>query len=398
MGSVIGTTPDFGKLVDELRSHASLAAMAAAVRHAAETASSSRNTKFPLLGSAELVPPDGEDPAADWNTPQGNVWEILRQGASSADHVALARTLLAFAVKNDFPSSPEQERGTAASLVWLAAHTPCSAFEPLDYLMGDEARPLWSALAPLIEDPSLGGADFGRTEALIAAVCLHDARSDAAREVAHELVPKLEDPALRNVLAPHDPATPAEPLTGEISPAPKSAWLTALLAFTLVLGIMHVGRLVARYAFAYKRPAKVVLSQRGLEVTYHTELLGKVLRQRATLVPLSNLASVTREVRFARLGMYAGLVALVLGSYVGMGLFIDGLRVPGGSATLLGLAVVFILVGLLIDFGLSSLSDSVKGKCRLVVVPRKGRAVCVGSLSPSQTDAVLSNIAERAGT
>lgn len=394
---MIGTTPDFSKLVDELKSHAALGDMALAARRAADAASSSRNTKFPLLGLADATAPETENAQENWNTPHGNVWEILQQGAKSAAHVALVRTLLAFAVKDDFPSSPEHERSTCASLVWLAAHTPCGAFEPLDHLMGDDGRPLWSALASLVEDPSLGGADFGRTEALIAAVCLHESRSASAREVAHELVPKLEDPSLRHVLAPQEPTMAAEPLTGELSPAPKSAWLTALMAFTFVLAFAHVGRLVARYAFAYKRPARVVLSQRGLEVTYHTELLGKVLRQRATLVPLSNLASVTREVRFSRLGMYAGLVALVLGSYVGMGLFIDGLRVPGGSATLLGLAVSFILIGLLIDFGLSSLSDSVRGKCRLVVVPRKGRAVCVGSLSPAQTDAVLASIANRAG-
>ena len=165
---------------------------------------------------------------------------------------------------------------------------------------------------------------------------------------------------------------------------------------TLVLPILHLVRLVGRYVFAYKAPAKVNLSVKGLELNYRTELLGRVLNERSTLVPLDNLASVTREVRFARLGMYAGLLALVIGSYIGMGLFVDAVRVPGGSATLLGMGTLLIVLGLLIDFGLSSLTDSVRGTCRVVVVPRKGRAVCIGSLDPRDADAMLSSITERA--
>lgn len=391
-----GTTLDFGTLVDELSRHPNAARMARAVVSAAEAAAAARSTKFPREPQTGLPPPSSPDPQSEFATPWGNCWEILQHGARSAEQVALVGALLALGLRPQFPSTPEQERTAAALLVWLAAHTSCRAIEPLERLLGSDARPLWHALATLAEDPQSGGADFGRTESLIAAVSLSEARSSDAREVAGAAAARVDDAVLRSLLGGGAPPGALTPLVGELAPPPKSPWVTAVLAVTFVLAVCHVSRLVARYVFAYKRPATVVLSQRGLELSYHTEFLGRTLRERATVVPLSNLASVTREVRFARLGMYAGLVALVLGSYVGMGLFIDGVRVPGGSATLLGLAVLFIVLGLAIDFALSSLSDSAKGTCRILVVPRKGRALCVGSLSPRDADAVLSSVAEQA--
>jgi hypothetical protein len=383
-------------MVDELGRHASVAGMAQAVVSAAEAATAARSTKFPLQPQPAPAPPSAGDPQQDWSTPWGNAWEILQYGAKSAEQVALVRTLLAIGLRQQFPSTPEQEQAAAAMLLWLAAHTSCRAFEPLELVLGDGSRALWHAVGNVLEDATRGGADFGRTERLIAAVSLREAKAPSARDVARDVSARLDDPLLMSVLATSEATGPLQALVGELSPAPKNPWVTAVLALTFVLAIAHTSRLVARYVFAYKRPAKLVLSPRGLELTSHVELLGRTLRERATLVPLSNLASVTREVRFARLGMYAGLVALVIGSYVGMGLFIDGVRVPGGSATLLGLAAVFIVLGLAIDFALSSLSDSVKGKCRILVVPRKGRAVCVGALRPAEADAVLASIAEQA--
>jgi hypothetical protein len=381
-------------LLSELGNHPNSDAMSRTVFASAEAAFAERSARFPLAARPEFAVPQSTE--AEWDTPWGNAIDVLRRGAKSADEVALIAALAALGARHHFPSSPEQELATVAGLIWLAAHTPCNVFLPLDLALDAHSASLWQAVARFVEAPAQGGVDFGRTEALVAAASLRDSSSPAAQQAAHDAQPGVTDPAVRALLSPEGSLTPTKALEGELSPAPKSALLTALLAVTFVLAIAHVSCLIGRYVFSYKRPAKVLLSQRGLEVTYHTELLGKVLRERATLVPLSNLASVTREVRFARLGMYAGLIALVLGSYVGMGLFVDGLRVPGGSATLLGLAVVIVLVGLVIDFILSSLSDTVRGKCRILVIPRTGKAVCIGALSPAEADAVLGRIAEQA--
>jgi hypothetical protein len=105
---------------------------------------------------------------------------------------------------------------------------------------------------------------------------------------------------------------------------------------------------------------------------------------------------VTRETRYARVGMYVGLIALVLGSYFGMGLFVDAVRVPGGSASLFGLAVLMMVLGLGLDFTFSSAADTARGKCRMLVVPQRGRILCLGSLDPARADAMLATIAEAA--
>jgi hypothetical protein len=101
-------------------------------------------------------------------------------------------------------------------------------------------------------------------------------------------------------------------------------------------------------------------------------------------------------VRYARAGLYAGLIALTLGTYFGTGLFVDAIRVPGGSGPLLGLAALFIVIGFGIDFALSTGADSVRGRCRVVVLPHEGRALCIGSLDPMRADALLAALAERA--
>ena len=41
-------------------------------------------------------------------------------------------------------------------------------------------------------------------------------------------------------------------------------------------------------------------------------------------------------------------------------------------------------------------ADTVRGKCRMLVVPQRGRTLCLGSLDPARADAMLATIAEAA--
>jgi len=56
---------------------------------------------------------------------------------------------------------------------------------------------------------------------------------------------------------------------------------------------------------------------------------------------------------------------------------------------------LLIAGGLALDFVLSSLGVNARGRCRLVVVPRKGRALCISDLDPARTDALLASVARR---
>jgi hypothetical protein len=186
---------------------------------------------------------------------------------------------------------------------------------------------------------------------------------------------------------------PLAALKGELSPPPRGPVGTALIALS-GLALLRAGvRLCGRFALAYRHPAELRLSERGLEISHRTELLGRVLSDSETLIPLSNLASITREVRFARLGLYAGLLALVAGTYVGMGLLIDGVRVPGGSPSLLGLGLAAIALGIGLDYVLAVVLDAVRKTCRVVVVPHHGKRLCVEGLDPTAADVALARVA-----
>jgi hypothetical protein len=398
-------------LVVELSAHPHVDVLAARVYAQATKAADGRERGFATPGAsngADEGPGDVPELTSEQaDTGHGNLLELLGRGVRKPEERQLIGALLALGAAKQPPGA---ENELATRLVWLATHTPCSAFGAIDPALGARADAVWDAVAKIADYPQLVAPDFGTAEAVVAALALRTSQSTRAGALADQLRKSNADPMISAVLggsAPHvepprsetsveQTSEKAAPLTGELVPAPRGPVITALLAFTLILPLLIVVRLVARYALAFRRPAAMGLSERGLELEYRSELLGRVLRDKSVLVPLSNIASVTREHRYAQAGLYAGLIALVLGSYLGVGLLADGVRVPGGSLPLIGLAVLFIAGGLAVDFLLSNVAVNARGRCRLVVVPRKGRALCIAELDPAQADALLASVARRA--
>jgi hypothetical protein len=325
----------------------------------------------------------------------GRVSDVLDRGASDAESVALVSALLALGIMHGPPDAEDTQSLTVAELVWLTTNTPCDPFSALDVLMDERrAADLYRTVAEIAVG-SLRPSGFGRPEALTAAVLLARSGTESAARAAESAARAAADPLVRSTL--EQGGQQGTGLHGELVAAPRGFAATLLLAVTLLLFVLHVGRLVARVALGLKRPALVRVSPEGLSISWRTELLGRSLHERSTLLPTTTLVRITREVRYARAGLYAGLAALALGTFVGVSLLVDGLRVPGGSGPLLLLATVCLLTGIGLDFALSGGSDTVRGSCRLVVVPRRGRAWCLRSLSPRATDALLESLARQMG-
>jgi hypothetical protein len=59
------------------------------------------------------------------------------------------------------------------------------------------------------------------------------------------------------------------------------------------------------------------------------------------------------------------------------------------------MGLLVVALGLAIDYGLTVLSDTARGRCRLLVEPKKGRRVCVGALDPARADAMLSALSQQ---
>jgi len=381
--------------VSTLSAHPHVDKLAELVRSIAFDAAAARRSDF--ASRFHTAPPSTgstvEVTMEDADTPLGNVRAALERGIENPAEQNLLGALLALGVARSLPEETEPLQTMAANSVWLAAHTPCSALQFLDDGLKDRAGVIWEAIARVARNPGLSSPDFGHTEALVAAAALCRSESEVAHRARLHLGQSTTDPVPRAIRSGSPGRTE---LWGELRTPPLGPVLTTLLALSLLLFIGRGLSLIARLALAYRRPATLRISPKGLELNHRIELMGRVIRDRATLVPLANLSRVTREVRYARVGLYAGLSALVIGTYFGVGLIVDGVRVPGGSPPLLGMAVTCIIVGLGLDFLLSTASDSARGQCRIVIVPQTGKRLCVGSLDPGSADAMLNSIAEQA--
>ncbi|MEO7328267.1 MAG: hypothetical protein ABI193_06800, partial [Minicystis sp.] len=241
----------------------------------------------------------------------------------------------------------------------------------------------------------------------IAAAALRESASDTAKSEARALAADARDPLVRTLLAaiptaaasasiaPSASSAPSAPagsgtLSGELVSPPRGPVALVLLGTTGLLAVFHLARLVARFALRYRRPAELVITAGGLTLRTKTELLGRVVREQETQVPISALLEATREIRYPRLGLYAGLVSLALGSYFGVSLFVDGAR--AGSPELLGIGLLLVAVGVVLDYLLENVMSGSKGKCRVVIVPRKGPRRAIGDLDPARADAALARL------
>jgi hypothetical protein len=108
----------------------------------------------------------------DAQTPFGNVLSLLERGVSSPEERALLGALMALSLRLAPPSDAEAAAEVGTHLVWLAAHTPCDALSALDVALGENAVELWDGVASLLLYPDSVPADFGTTEALVAAAAL----------------------------------------------------------------------------------------------------------------------------------------------------------------------------------------------------------------------------------
>jgi hypothetical protein len=183
-------------------------------------------------------------------------------------------------------------------------------------------------------------------------------------------------------------------VVGEMMPPPRGPVLTTLMAVSGVLLVVRGARLVARVALAYRKPAELVVSDDGgVRVHWRTELLDRTLGDRDVHVPRESLLRTTREVLYPRVATYAGLLALVTGTLVGVSTLVDGMRTSSPSLVLSGLAVV--AAGLGLDFAASVLSPGLRGRCRVVVTPRSGSPLCIGGVEVASADALLKRLSRR---
>ncbi len=322
----------------------------------------------------------------DADTPFGNVLKVLGSGPEGEAERALASALWAHAIAE---TREDDHDRLAGDVLWLATHTAFDATPLIDRALGEDADDLWKAIGARIRRINDGkGTAIGRGEALVGAAALAASESAAARRVGADTASNVSDPALVRILGnAADAPSATVRLEGEAFAAPRGPVVTTLLALSGILVVIRAVRLLARIALAYRRPAEVSLSDSGVRMTVRTELLGRTLREREHVILRSALVRVVREVRYPRAAFYAGLLALAVGSYVGVRTLTDGVR--AASPSLLAAGLIVVVLGIAIDFVLGSLVPGARGRVRISFVPRTGAALCLSNVDASRADDAL---------
>ncbi len=331
----------------------------------------------------------------DAATPFGNALDVLQRGPEDDAERALACALAGQTLALHPPKDADQASAQAGDLLWLATNTAFDATGLVDRALGDRANLLWSAVADRVRRIDHGSAG-GRGEALVGALALAASTSEDAARHAAALASETRDRKLARALRARIGGGSTEtPIACEMAPAPRTPAATALLALTGVLLAVHLARLFGKFALAYRRPAEMTLTDDGggdpaLRIRWRVELLGRTLRDRNVIIPRAGLLRVAREARYPRPALYAGLLSLAVGSYLGLATFADGVR--AASPSLLASGAAIVAIGLAVDFALSSLWPGLRGNCRVLFVPRGGRPLCVGGIPLERADAVLTKL------
>jgi hypothetical protein len=382
---------------DALASHAKLSELVQIVRPLALGAADGRRAQWTDAALVLAKAEEAKLAKADAVTSFGNALDVLERGPQDEAERALACALWAHAMAEASASAREEskeEEKLAESVLWLATHTPFDATMLIDRALGDHAREMWDAIADRVRryDAARLSA-VGRGEALIGCAAIALSTSSAASKVASALATELQDRALARVLSTRAGSSEGDDrMSGEIVSAPRGPIVTTLLAMTGILFVMHIVRLIARIALAYRRPAEITLSDAGVRIHARTVMLGRTLNDRDIVIARAGFIRATREVRYPRLAFYAGLLALAVGSYIGVSTFVDGVRAASPSLLLTGLVIV--AVGIALDFAFGSIEPGVSGRCRIAFVPRTGATVCIGDVDTKRADAALTRLAQ----
>lgn len=359
------------KPTSQTHENAQLSALADRVREVTRRAYGARRPDWVAVAELSLDGVPAEPAALLAGEPSAEVWSLLA-------------SLWARSSGGD----PEPDADEA---VWLCLHTPLEVVSAADRLWPAPSRRV------LAERIARGCLDTGaaRSERIALSAVLAFTTSEQAADAAARVHDESSEPLVRGLLG--FLVAAREPLAGELS-LRRSRTRTVLLALSGLLFLASVWRLLLRLVLGMRRRVTVALGPGGLELTEATLLLGRPVRTRERFVPTDEIAAIERETRHAGFGLYAGLFTLAVGTYVGTGLLSDALRAPGGSPTLLGIGLLVVALGLVLDFALFRFSVLRQGQARVAIQPRRGPSWVVAGSDPKHADAWLGRLRRLRGS
>ncbi len=382
----------------ELDAHPRRDELSSLVRTVALAAADEQRTRLAdgldeLMGEAELSIDDGA--VGSFN--------VLKAMQRAEPPVLAGRKLLALLLARGIvlepPAGAEQAQQVAKALTWLAAHTYLDALSMLDAVLEPAlADRLWAALGETVRDADQLGTPAGRAQVLTALAALAHSSSPAARAACDGLASELNDPMLRSLVvrppassgrdeAEPAPTTSATAVSGQLIAAPFGPVMLVIWTVTGLMVIRYLLRFMGSVLLRLQRSAEVKVDATGITVATTLAVVGRTIGEKRTHIPRANLAVAAIEVRYPRVALYAGLVALAVGTFLGASLIVDGGR--AGSPSLLALGAAVFGIGVVCDLVFASLWPSRQGRTRLIFTPRKGRPIALSTTERGAATAAL---------
>lgn len=389
------------KLLEELERNPRGEALAKLVHTLAVSAFDESRTSLDE-GLADAASRLGIDEASA-ETSFGNVLRALKKGpqASAPERMLLgallARGVLVSRAASADARSLDADRRAAECLLFAASSTVADALSTLDMLArratdaeGPALGAIETAIGDLVARHDEGvGSTISRPSAIVGTLALREALALPGLLARERLAPTLRDPRLKALLATPTGATPSAPivLSGEVVNMPLPPILVLVLTLTLLLPFVALGKLVIRYALKLQRPAELRVTETGVTVTSRTELLGKTVREGELHIPRAALARANRVVKYPRLASYVGIGMLLVGSYVGLRIALDGLKAT--SPEFIGIGVAILCFSLAGDYLLARLPNRRKGRCELYLEERSGASMALSVGDQALADTAL---------
>ena len=176
-------------------------------------------------------------------------------------------------------------------------------------------------------------------------------------------------------------------MQGELLREERGPVATVLLTVTGILPTLAIVELFGRVALKYRRTAKATYDGHAFVVETETQLLGRTVRKERWFAGADVL--LRRQEIYPQIALYAGLLAILAGSYWGIRLVWDGVR--SLSFSVIGLGLLFLIIGLVLDYVLSNFLP--KGRVRFcVALTNVKKTARLGVASEAEADAFVSAV------
>lgn len=348
---------------------------------------------------------------SDTATSAGNVIAILERGAENDAE----RTLLAVAMVRGLSAAldgAENDEARHALVTRFVRHvdflelgTPISVWSVLPETLDAAHRPLVHAeLAQRVVDdgsgergraPAARARNAARLSALSRWADAEPSAKKALDDVIHTRSLDAATVALASALAPAGtvrPTSASSELKGLLERPRTSAWVRGLM---LVTGLALLGWLLRGLLalIGARREVDLRIAPTGIELEERTRAFGRVLRQTQSAFTFAGVRSVVREVRYPRLHLYAGAIALAVGVLVGGTWIFDGVR--GGDFRLAATGAALVLGGAALDLLLDVVVPARRGRVVVELAAERGRRIRIGDLPLEAADAFVGALRQR---